>query len=132
MRIFKNVLALAGVTTVILGATSAFAHHSFNMFDNKKSATIEGTIKEFHWANPHCWVQVMVKDPATDQEVEWSIETTSPGGLTRHGWKKTSIKAGDKAVVTIHPMKDGSASGALLTIKLNGETLLEDPENTKF
>lgn len=101
-------------------AATASAHHSFAMFDNEKEITLEGTIKEFQWTNPHTWTQVMVTD-ANGKEVEWSIEGGSPNGLSRRGWKRTSIKPGDKATVTIHPLIDGSPGGSMVKIMINGE-----------
>ena len=120
MQVSKKMLALAGVAVVSLAAAApASAHHSFAMFDNQKNVTLEGTIKEFQWTNPHSWVQIVVKD-ASGKDVEWSIEGGSPNGLARSGWKRTSIKPGDKAVVVIHPLKDGTAGGSLVTVTING------------
>jgi hypothetical protein len=101
-------------------AVPAWAHHSFAMFDNEKESTLEGTIKEFQWTNPHTWIQVLVKD-ASGKEVEWSIEGGSPNSLSRSGWKRTSIKPGDKATVVIHPLKNGSPGGSLMRITVNGQ-----------
>jgi hypothetical protein len=117
MRIltFAAAAALAGGAAV-----PAFAHHSFAMFDQTKSMTLEGTVKEFQWTNPHSWVQLMVNDPATGKEVEWSIEGTSPNALARQGWKRTSLKAGDKASIVIHPLKDGTTGGSLVSATVNG------------
>ncbi len=120
MKISKTMLALAGVAAVSLGAVPAFAHHSFAMFDSTKNMTLDGTIKDFQWTNPHSWVQIVVKDPATGKEVEWSIEGGSPNGLARSGWKRTSLKPGDKAQVVIHPLKDGTAGGSLVTVSVGG------------
>ena len=50
--------------------------------------TLEGTLKELQWTNPHIWVQVMAKDPASGKDVEWSIEGGSPNGLARKGWPR--------------------------------------------
>ena len=100
----------------------AFAHHSFAMFDNQKDVTLEGTIKEFQWTNPHTWIQVMVKD-AAGKEVEWSIEGGSPNSLSRNGWKRTSLKPGDKVVLVTHPLKDGSAGGSLVTVSVDGKPI---------
>jgi hypothetical protein len=118
MKISKTMLAL--VATVSLGAVPAFAHHSFAMFDSTKNMTLDGTIKDFQWTNPHSWVQIVVKDPATGKDVEWSIEGGSPNGLARQGWKRTSLKPGDKAQVVIHPLKDGTAGGSLVTVSVGG------------
>jgi phage-related protein len=47
--------------------------------------TIEGTVKEFQWTNPHTWVQVMVVDKATGEQAEGSVEGGSPNGLSPQG-----------------------------------------------
>ena len=124
MQVSKKMLALAGVGVLTLAAAPAFAHHSFAMFDNQKNVTLDGTVKEFQWTNPHSWIQLVVKDPATGKEVEWSIEGGSPNGLARRGWKSTIMKPGDKITVVIAPMKDGSNGGSLKTVTLpDGKTL---------
>ena len=118
-RLANVAFALAGVAAVSLAAAPAFAHHSFAMFDSTKNTTLEGTIKEFQWTNPHSWVQIVVKD-ASGKDVEYSIEGGSPNGLARQGWKRTSLKPGDKAVLVMHPLKDGTAGGSLVTVSVNG------------
>jgi hypothetical protein len=117
-------LALMGLAAAAVAAASTpvDAHHSFAMFDNQKDVTLEGTVKEFQWTNPHSWIQLMVKDKS-GKEVEWSIEGGSPNGLTRAGWKRTSIKPGDKATVVIHPLKDGSEGGSLVRVEINGQKI---------
>ncbi len=106
----------------LLLAGQAQAHHAFSMFDAQKELTLEGTVKEFQWTNPHSWVQVMVRD-ATGKEVEWSIEGASPNNLARYGWKSSSIKAGDHVLAIVHPLKDGSIGGSLVKITVNGQVI---------
>lgn len=113
----------AAVAALLLG-TPALAHHSFAMFDRDKEVTLVGTVKEFQWTNPHIWVQVLVPNKNGKGQVEWSVEGASLNTVKRWGWKKDAIKPGDKVVVTIHPMRDGSKGGSLKRIKLpNGQTL---------
>jgi hypothetical protein len=119
MQVSKKLLALSSVAVVLSMGAPASAHHSFAMFDNAKTTTLEGTIKEFQWTNPHSWIQVIVKD-SSGKDVEWSVEGGSPNGLSRQGWKRTSVKPGDKAVVVIHPLKDGTAGGSLVTVSVGG------------
>jgi hypothetical protein len=121
MRISQRAPALAGAAAVLLVGGPVIAHHSFAMFDNKQSVTLVGTVKEFQWTNPHLWVQLMVKDPATGKEVEWSIEGGSPNGMRRQGWARSSIKPGDKAEAVIHPLKDGGPGGSLVSVSVNGQ-----------
>jgi hypothetical protein len=108
------------IVTLTVAALPAAAHHSFAVFDNQKNVTLEGTVKEFQWTNPHSWVQLTVTDPATGEQVEWSIEGASPNALSRQGWKRTSLKAGDKATIVMHPMKDGTKAGSLVSATVNG------------
>ncbi len=120
MKTSQQLLIVAGLASAALAAAPALAHHSFAMFDNDKSITIEGTVKEFQWTNPHIWVQVMVKD-ASGKEVEWSVEGGSPNGLSRQGWSRRSANAGDKVSVVVHPLKDGNAGGSLISMEINGK-----------
>jgi hypothetical protein len=125
MQVFSRTTRLFGVAAVSLTAASAFAHHSYTRFDLAKSLTLEGTVKEFQWTNPHIWIQLLVKDPATGKEVEWSIESDSPNMLVRRGWTRRSLQPGDKAVVVVHPQKiqtEGNA-GALESVSVNGQRI---------
>ena len=114
-------LLVAGIAAIPLTAAPAFAHHSVALFDNEKNITLEGTVKEFQWTNPHIWVQLLVADPATGRDVEWSIEGGSPNGLIRQGWSPHSIKPGDRATVVAHPLKTGSAGAVLLSVTIDGK-----------
>ena len=109
-------LSLAAVAAALFAAP-ALAHHSFAMFDADKTVELVGTVKEFQWTNPHSWLQVMVTD-AKGETKEWSLEMGSPGGLARNGWRPKTVVSGDKVTVSIHPLKDGSAGGQLLKVKL--------------
>ena len=94
----------------LLTASSALAHHSFAMFDQSKIVTMQGTVKDFRWTNPHVFIQLLVKTEA-GTDVEWSIEMTSPEHLARVGWRPGTLKAGDAVTLNIHPMRDGTAGG---------------------
>jgi hypothetical protein len=115
------IFSAAAVLTVF--AATASAHHSFAMFDQTKEVTLDGTLKELQWTNPHIWVQVIAKDPATGKDVEWSIEGGSPNGLSRRGWSRNMMKAGDKLTVVIHPLKNGDNGGSLTKLTVNGKTV---------
>jgi hypothetical protein len=108
--------------SVALPAGHAQAHHAFSMFDTQKEVTLEGVVKEFQWTNPHSWVQLLVKEPG-GKEVEWSIEGSSPNNLARFGWKRNSIRAGDRVQAVVHPLKDGTIGGSLVKITVNGQVI---------
>src|SRR5258706_11139457 len=99
-------------------AVPALAHHSFSMFDAEKTVTLNGTVKELEWTNPHSWLRVMVENETTHQPQQWSIELASTGQQARIGWTPMIVKAGDKVVVEINPLHDGGRGGTLLSITL--------------
>jgi Family of unknown function (DUF6152) len=95
-------------------APAAWSHHSFAMFDTTKTVTLAGTVKEFQWSNPHCWIQLLVDEPEGQQE--WGIEMTSPSGLLREGWHPHSLQAGDKISVSMHPLSSGAQGGSEIAV----------------
>jgi len=105
-------LAIAAVAVATFAAP-AFAHHSFAMFDADKTVTINGTVTEFEWTNPHSWIRLNVADTAGTSRA-WAIEMGSPAQNTQRGWKADTLKAGDKITLQIHPLKDGSRGGQFM------------------
>ena len=47
----------------------------------------------------------------------WSLELTSPGNLTRTGWDRKALNAGDKISVDLNPLRNGNHGGALVAIR---------------
>ena len=58
---------------------------------------------------------------------KWSIELNSPNNLTRQGWTRHELKAGDKVVLVINPMKDGSKGGLFYAVTLPDGHEVRDP-----
>jgi len=50
------------VLALLLAVTPVRAHHSAAMFDDQQSLTLSGTVKQFQWSNPHCWIQLLVSE----------------------------------------------------------------------
>jgi len=104
-------------------AAPALAHHSGAMFDPTKTVTLEGTVKEFQYTNPHSWLEVVVVG-ADGKETEWGFESEGPSTLLRAGIKAKSFMPGEKVTVMGHPMKDGRPAGSLVSVtKANGTVL---------
>jgi hypothetical protein len=101
-------------TAVALVAGSALAHHSFAMFDQSQTITLAGEVTDFRWTNPHVFIELNVKNDAGSAD-EWSIEMTSPEHLSRAGWRPSTLKAGDRVALNIHPMRDGVKGGQYLS-----------------
>jgi hypothetical protein len=123
-----KVLGLAGVVVAAF-AIPAFAHHSFAMFDAGKKVTLEGTIKEFQWTNPHSWIEIMVRNDQ-GQADQWSIEMSSPSALAKLGWLPKTLTPGMKVTATIHPLKDGTHGGQYMAVLLPDGKLMGDVNST--
>ena len=93
-----------GISTFLtLGNGPTFAHHAFySVYDRDKSVKIEGTLKEFIWRNPHSFVKVEAPDDKGETQT-WVIEWAAPAQLTEKGVSGTSLRPGDKVVITGHP-----------------------------
>ena len=115
----KRAAILLGAGVAI--ALPALAHHSFAMFDHTKVVALKGTVKEFQWTNPHVvlWVYTEpLADGAGGAPQVWSLELTSPGNLTRTGWNRKSLKAGDKVELQLNPLRDGTHGGSFLQARI--------------
>jgi hypothetical protein len=110
----KVKLACLCAVTAVAFAAPALAHHSFAMFDAEKTVTMQGTVKEFEWVNPHSWLRVMIKDEKTGQLGVWALELSSPARLKRMGMSADSVKPGDTVSVTFHPLRDGARGGQFI------------------
>jgi hypothetical protein len=106
------------LAAAVSAAAPASAHHSFAMFEPTKTLTFKGTVKTFQWTNPHVILWVLVQPEGGGAAQEWSLETTSPGVLTRSGWTRLSLKAGDRVSVVLSPLRDGSHGGSLNSVTL--------------
>ena len=118
-------LGLAGIV-VGMFAIPAIAHHSFAMFDAEKSKTLEGTVKEFQWTNPHSWILMTVNN-AEGKPEQWAIEMGGPGGLARQGWVPKTLTPGMKIKTVIHPLRDGTNGGQFMAVTLPDGTQLGNP-----
>jgi hypothetical protein len=108
---------------VLMFSPPAYVHHSGAMFDISKAVKISGTIAEFNWTNPHANFKVVVVG-ADGVAQSWAVEMNSPNNLVREGWKRTTIKPGDKVTVTLRPLRDGAPGGQYVSIVLaDGQAL---------
>lgn len=113
----KNIMTSIVTTVIVVLSvfTAAYGHHSGAPYDSSKQITLEGVVKEWSWRNPHSSLRLAVTG-TNGKETVWSIEGTSPNILIKQGWKRTSIKPGDRIKATIHPLRDGNPGGSLLGV----------------
>ena len=105
-----KVMSLAAVAALAC-TTSAPAHHSFAMFDAARTITVQGTVTQFRWTNPHSWLHVAARDERTGKAGVWAIELDSPARLIASGIRADYVRAGDTVSVSFHPSRDGTRRG---------------------
>lgn len=107
----------------IVVSTPVVAHHGNAAFDVGKRLELKGTVTEWIWANPHCWLKFDVKGE-DGKVVNWVAETTNSADMTEKGWSKLTFKPGDPVTVTLEPVKSGQPVGRVQFVVLaNGKTL---------
>jgi hypothetical protein len=117
----SGVLIITAVCLML--SVSAVAHHGAASFDNEKVLTLKGTVTEWLWANPHCFLKLNAKDE-TGTMRNWNLELGNPTDITGAGYRRTTFKPGDEVTVTITPVKSGAPVGRLRTAELaNGQKL---------
>jgi Family of unknown function (DUF6152) len=116
------VSVVSGLTLGLAGA--AFGHHSSAPYDFDHMTTMEATVKQVNWTNPHITFVVEKDVKKGEPPSTWVFEVSSPGVLNRSGWSKRSLQPGDHAVFHYAPLRDGTASGYLTDVTLsNGKKL---------
>jgi hypothetical protein len=90
---FAALLALVGTGAV------ARAHHAFEAeYDASKVITISGVVTKLDWINPHAFVSLDAKD-ASGAVHSYRVEMGPPYALVRGGWKRDTLKIGDKVTI---------------------------------
>jgi len=120
----SSVMFFALVVAALMMGSAGFAHHGTNAsYDPSRTIVVTGIVTEFVWANPHAHILFDAKDDK-GEIVHWAAEGSSPTNWAKQGWKKTTLKAGDKITITMHPSKFGTPVGVVMKVLLpNGEEL---------
>ena len=108
---------------------AALAHHSFSMFELEKDITLEGSVIEYRFGNPHA--HIIMKVPASKENGDlagnWDVEGGSATIMRRQGWTRETYKPGDPIRIVGHPMRDGSKGISLFyAIRPDGTRLYHD------
>ena len=118
-RLHQSLLATLAFAAI---AGPAVAHHSYAMFDMQKTVVLDASVTRFKWQNPHAFIEA---DVAVNGSTEhWAIEMTSPNNLAQEGWKRSSLKPGDRVRIWVHPLRSGARGGSYAGVRLaDGSTL---------
>jgi hypothetical protein len=102
----RTIYRAIAVTGLLAAPAAAGGHHSAAMFEEKRTITVQGVVKEFQYTNPHSWLLVDVT--GKDGKVTtWGFEAEGPSTLQRAGIRPSELPVGTKITITGRPMKDG-------------------------
>jgi hypothetical protein len=91
-----------------LSCGPVWAHHGGAAYDRSKPVTLKATVKEFRFINPHVQIYFDAADDKGNVS-SWAGEFPwDPGMLSRYGWSRNSIKAGDLVTIIGHQAKSGA------------------------
>jgi len=108
---------------VLMWGGTAFGHHGGAAWDSKTTITLQGTVTEFRFINPHAQIFFDSKDDNGNM-IHWSCEAADPSMLVRQGWNRQILKPGDQVKFVGHPAKSGAKLIELQKLTLpNGEEL---------
>jgi len=127
-----RVLVVVAAVALVMGGRAVSAHHSFAAeFDAAKPFKMTGTVTKVEWQNPHTFFYIDVTDEK-GKVTNWAMEMGSPNGLSRSGWTRNTMKAGDKVTVEGSLAKDGSPVGnaRAVTLAATGKRLFAASSQT--
>ena len=116
-RKLRPLIAIAAVMVAAIAFAPfsvAQAHHSFAKFDRDKERTLTGTVVSFEWGNPHGYLNLSVKTKSGREQV-WRIEFGGVNMMTRAGWKKDTFFPGQKVIVKVNPLRNGTTGGKIIS-----------------
>src|SRR5947199_10866032 len=96
------------ITAAVLAtAVPLVAHHGAATFDTEKELTLKGTVTEWIWANPHCFMKFDAKDD-TGTVRNWVVETQNHTTMSSLGLRRFTFKAGDPLTITLQSVRNGT------------------------
>ena len=85
----------------------AWAHHSFAGTYSSETVTIQGTVVEFLFRNPHSAVLVEIPGEK-NRTITWAAEWGTAGQLSRQGIEKDTLQPGDRVIIGGNPSRNSA------------------------
>jgi hypothetical protein len=120
----RLVLSFGLAVGLLMICVPLLAHHGNAAYDYTATKTVKGTVTDWTWANPHCFLWLDSKDE-NGNTTHWVLEASSPVDMRRTGWAATTLKSGDEVTVEIMPAKNGATVGRIRRVVLpDGKVLI--------
>ncbi|MEM7217377.1 MAG: DUF6152 family protein [Pseudomonadota bacterium] len=137
-RCYSRASVLLALVGIVAAAGAAAHHNSSGTYDFKSTLTVDATVTQVNWTNPHVYLFVNVAD-AEGRPVRWEVQAGGVGTLSRSGWTKDRFAIGSRLALTGHPSVRGepamllvrAAAGAEATsTRIISAAAQRDPEQT--
>ncbi len=109
MKLKSLVSFLLPAIGLFVVSVPALAHHGFaGRYDEEHPVTVQGTVLEFEFVNPHAAIIFESKDKNGVMQ-RWHAELGGANALHRaDGWDRDTLKPGDKITIVGPRNKNGS------------------------
>jgi hypothetical protein len=118
MRRYILKSTLFGFLTAVL-AGSAWAHHGWTGYDESKTITLTGVIREASYENPHALIKLQVDE---GKGKTWLAYLAPPSRMDSRGFKKDALKVGATATVVGYPNRKIADEMRVERITMDGKT----------
>jgi len=122
LRIWISAMTAANI---LLLTASVQAHHSIPAYyDESKTISVVGVVKQVRIMNPHSSILVE-GGPASGPKGVWLAVMASGSALARNGWTNDTIKAGSTVTIEGNPARAAGAKGIIVksVIMADGRTI---------
>jgi Family of unknown function (DUF6152) len=104
----RNTALVLLIAVALMTGSRAYAHHSFAAtYFVDQEITVEGTLTQFLYRNPHSFVKLDAPDKDGKMQT-WSVEWGGGAQLDREHVSRDTLKPGDHVIVTGNPGRDPS------------------------
>ena len=117
LKVARN-FAMFGFLTAIL-AGSAWAHHGWTGYDETKTITLTGVIREASYENPHALIKLQVDGKGKT----WLAYLAPPSRMDARGFQKDALKVGAMATVVGYPHRTTMDEMRAERITIAGKTI---------
>ncbi len=101
----KSLVPAMVFLSLTLAATSLSAHHRWPV-DRSELVTVNGTVVEFVWGNPHPMITLEVRNDDGVTE-EWRIGGPALNRMEANGWTSSTVTPGDVITGVGYQFRDG-------------------------
>jgi hypothetical protein len=110
-------LALFAAAVLMLSSWgAAYAHHGWGGYDNSKTLTLTGVIRESAYEHPHGTIKLAVEDKT------WDVVLAPPSRMEIRGLARTMLAVGTRVTVVGYPHQNDPSEMRAERITINGKT----------